>query len=82
MSLSDENRRDLVDYRIEKAFRAIEQAKVNLRLGYYDITANRLYYAAHYAVSALLISNHIVTKSHDGSIGQFGLHFILNSAAL
>lgn len=76
MSLNDESRRDLVAYRIERAFKSIEQAKANMALGYYDVTANRLYYAAHYAVSALLIANHIITKSHDGSIGQFGLHFV------
>lgn len=76
MSLLDENRRDLVAYRIERAFRSVEQAKANLQLGYFDVTANRLYYAAHYAVSALLIANQIITKSHDGTIGQFGLHFV------
>lgn len=38
--------------------------------------ANRLYYAAYYAVSALLIANHIPAHTHDGNINQFGLHFI------
>ena len=45
-------------------------------MGYLEITANRLYYAAYYAASALLIANEIRVKSHEGCIGQFNLHFV------
>ncbi|MBP1541822.1 MAG: HEPN domain-containing protein [Prevotella sp.] len=40
------------------------------------ILQNRLYYAAYYAVSALLIAYKIPAHSHDGNIQQFGLHFV------
>ena len=76
MGLTDENRKDIVLYRIERAFAALEQAKGNLQMGYLEITANRLYYAAYYAASALLIANEIRVKSHEGCIGQFNLHFV------
>lgn len=76
MGLTEENRKDIVEYRIERAFVALEQAKGNLKMGYLEITANRLYYAAYYAASALLIANEIRVKSHEGCIGQFSLHFI------
>ena len=76
MGLSEENRKDIVTYRIERAFAALEQAKGNLQMGYLEITANRLYYAAYYAASALLIANEIRVKSHEGCIGQFNLHFV------
>ena len=76
MGLTDENRKDIVEYRIERAFVALEQAKGNLEMGYLEITANRLYYAAYYAASALLIANGIRVKSHEGCIGQFSLHFV------
>ena len=76
MSLKEENRRDIVAYRIERSFIAFEQAKGNLKMNYLEVTANRLYYAAYYAVSALLIAYEIPTHSHDGSIHQFGLHFV------
>ena len=49
MGLTDENRKDIVTYRIERAFVALEQAKGNRQMGYLEITANRLYYAAYYA---------------------------------
>lgn len=76
MGLSLENREDVVKYRIERAFIAFDQAKRNLQINCLEVTANRLYYAAYYAVSALLIAHGIQTKSHDGCIAQFGLHFV------
>ena len=76
MGLTDENRKDIVAYRSERAFVALEQAKGNLQMGYLEITANRLYYAAYYAASALLIANEIRVKSHERCIGQFNLHFV------
>ena len=76
MGLTDENRKDIVIYSSERAFAALEQAKGNLQMGYLEITANRLYYAAYYAASALLIANEIRVKSHEGCIGQFNLHFV------
>lgn len=76
MSLSEENRKDIVEYRIERAGIALTQAKANLEMKFLEVAANRLYYAAHYAVTALLIANKIPAHSHDGNITQFGLHFI------
>lgn len=76
MSLKEENRRDVVLYRIERAYTALEQAKLNLEFKCLEVTANRLYYAAYYAVSALLIANEIPAHTHEGNIQQFGLHFV------
>lgn len=76
MSLAEENRKDIVAYRIERAHTALEQAKLNYKLNCLEVTANRLYYAAYYVVSALLIANKIPAHSHEGNITQFGLHFV------
>lgn len=76
MGLTEQNRRDIVAYRIERAFIALDQAKKNLQIKCLEVTANRLYYAAYYAASALLIAYGIQTKSHEGNIGQFGFHFV------
>lgn len=78
MGLTQESRKDVVAYRIERAYVALDQAKKNLQINCLEVTANRLYYAAYYATSALLIAHGIRTKSHDGCIGQFGLNFIKN----
>ena len=76
MSLAEENRKDIVMYRIERAYTALEQAKLNFQLNCLEVTANRLYYAAYYVVSALLIANRIPAHSHEGNVTQFGLHFV------
>jgi len=77
MGLSEENRQDVVLYRIERAYIALDQAKKNLEIKCLEVTANRLYYAAYYAASALLIAYGIRTKSHEGNIGQFGQQFVV-----
>lgn len=76
MTLNAEERDSIVAYRIEKAQVALERAEGNARLGYWDVTANRLYYAAYYAVSALLIKNGHVAQTHNGVIQMFGMNFI------
>ena len=76
MSLSQEELRAVVEFRVEKAFRAYEQAKGVLGLKYWETIANRLYYAAYNAVSALLIANGDTAQTHSGVIHLFGLHFI------
>ena len=76
MSLSQEERRAVVEFRKEKAIRAYEQAKGVLGLKYWETIANRLYYAAYNAVSALLIANGDTAQTHSGVIHLFGLHFV------
>jgi len=76
MSLSAEERKAVVEFRIEKALRAYEQAKGVVGLKYWETIANRLYYAAYNAVSALLIANGNTAQTHSGVIHLFGQHFI------
>ena len=76
MSLSKEERKAIVEFRIEKAFRAFNEAKGVIQLGYWETIANRLYYAAYNAASALLIANGDSAQSHSGVIHLFGLRFI------
>ena len=44
--------------------------------GYVETAANRLYYAAYYAVSALLVSYKYEASTHNGVIQMFGKAFI------
>lgn len=76
MSLDDANRQAIVAYRIEKANVALEDAAFLAGAGRYNLAANRLYYALHYACTALLISKGIPTKRHAGMITQMSLHFV------
>ena len=76
MGLTDEERKAVVTYRLEKANETFKQARGILPLQYWEIIANRLYYAAFYAVSALLVSTGHEAHTHNGIIQLFGLHFI------
>lgn len=76
MSLNFEEREAIVTYRLEKAQQTIEQVKFNLPGKYWSLIANRLYYAAYYAISALLISKGYSSRTHDTTVRLFGLHFV------
>lgn len=75
-TLSDEDRREVVLYRLEKAERTYNEAVDIIEKGYTEIVANRLYYAAYYAVTAYLIAKGVTVKSHSGVRSMFGLHLI------
>ena len=76
MGMTKEERDAVVELRIAKAYRAYEEAKGVVSLKYWETIANRLYYAAYNAVSALLISNGDTAQTHSGVRHIFGLKFI------
>ena len=76
MTLSLEERKALVEMRLQKASRAYGEAKGVLALGYWETIANRLYYAAYNAVSALLIANGDDPHTHSGVIHLLGQKFV------
>ena len=75
MNLTAEERHDVVEYRIEKAQRTLQEVRDNIPFKHWSLIANRFFYAAYYAVSALLIAYGHRVKSHEGTISQFGLYF-------
>ena len=74
--LKDQERIDIVRYRLENAHKTMEEVDILIQNEFFNTAANRMYYACFYAVSALLVANQIVTKSHDGVKQMFGLYFI------
>lgn len=76
--LSDTDRIEVVRYRLEKANRTYTEAVGSIKNGYVETAANRLYYAAYYAVSALLISYKYEASTHNGVIQMFGKAFLRN----
>jgi len=76
MTLQQEDRNALITIRLQKAKETLSEAKGNMQLGYWRVTANRLYYACYYAATALLIKNNITAHTHAGVINQLGLHFV------
>ena len=66
MSLSDADRKSVVNYRVERAYATLKEAEDVATRGWYNLAANRLYYALYYAVSALLIHKGLIVKTHSG----------------
>lgn len=61
----------LIDYRLEEAREALEDAELLLGAGRYRAVANRLYYAAFYAAVAVLLSRHLEYSKHSAVIAFF-----------
>lgn len=76
MTLTDEQRVDIVKYRIENAESTLKEVLSHKENGFYNTAVNRMYYACYYAASALLISAKIIVKSHEGVRQQLGMHFV------
>lgn len=74
--LSPEDRKEVVLFRIEKAKATYHEAIAIINLNFVNSGANRLYYSAYYAVSALLIAYGITARTHSGVIQMFGRCFI------
>lgn len=60
------SKRDLVRYRMGRAHETFEDALLLAENGKWNSTINRLYYAAFYAVSALIIVSNKNTHTHNG----------------
>ena len=69
-------RENYVKYRLEKAEEAFQAAILLAANNQWNAAINRLYYAAFYAVTGLLVQNNIETKSHSGVKTQFFMLFV------
>ena len=54
MRLQDTERQIMVNLEYERACTCFKQAEGNASMGFWDVVANRLYYAVFHAVSAPL----------------------------
>lgn len=68
---------EVIKYRTDRAKESLKESESLYAGSFLFATANRLYYACYYAVTALLIKNDIEVKSHAGVRQMFGKHFIL-----
>jgi len=76
MSLSDDERRIMVELEIERAEKITEQFETLREQQYWDTLVNRMYYAAFHAVSALLIHNSLRVHTHRGALIAFNKEFV------
>ena len=70
------SKEDLINYRLQRAKETFEDAQILAERNKWNSTINRLYYAAYYAVMALLLKSDLKPTTHNGAISNFSEHFI------
>ena len=68
---------DLINYRIIRAKETLEDARILADNGRWNSSINRLYYAAYYAIMALLLNSDLKPVTHSGVKSNFSAHFIV-----
>ena len=74
--ITQEKRSAVVGYWFEKAEESITSARREFGAGSFSFAMNRLYYAAFYAVSALLMAHKLSFRKHSGVRSAFHQKFI------
>ena len=76
MSLNDEERQIIVNLEKEKALSTFAEMDILRQAGLWNNIANRLYYAAFHAVSALLINDHHSIGTHQGAVIMLHQYYV------
>jgi len=61
---------------LQKALRSVVAAERHVEAGDYDFASSRAYYAAFYAMEAILLTRNLSFSKHSGVIAAFNQHFI------
>lgn len=79
MGLSELERNTIVTLERDKAHKFISQAKLMCSQSFWDLAANRYYYACYHIIQALFIQKGLSAKTHSGLLRTFGQNFILTN---
>ena len=71
-----ESRKALIDYRLQRAVETLKEADYNAAGNYFNTAVNRLYYAAFYATSALMLAYEVECSTHSGIKSMLSLKFV------
>lgn len=74
----DNRQKSLSDYRLQESRDSLKVAKHCLREEIYKDSINRSYYAAFYAIKAVLALNTVDFKRHKDVVAYFNQHFVAN----
>lgn len=72
----DERRKDLCSYRLEKAGKCLESAKLLVQSGDYCSAANRSYYSIFHCIRSLLALEGIDFSKHSGVMAYFQKNYV------
>ncbi len=74
--INEEDRKTLIDYRLNQAKETIHLSRFLIDSGQLTVAVNRIYYGMFYAVTALAIKHRFETSKHFQLIGWFNKEFI------
>ncbi len=74
--MTNEEKKAYIAYRIEKAESTWQETSLIAQHKLWNTCANRLYYAAFYALTALLLQEGYATQTHKGVRTLFAQHFV------
>ena len=69
-------KKDYINYRLERARETLKIAKLSADAKDFNSCTNRLYYAAFYAINALLLKYDYSSSKHTGIRAIFNQHFV------
>jgi uncharacterized protein (UPF0332 family) len=75
-SLKEENKRKNIREEMEKAGETINAATLLFDNGFFNDAISRLYYCVLHNVRALLLTEGLEPKSHEGALRLLSLHFV------
>ena len=76
MPLDPQSREDIIQYRKDRSRSTFKEAQFVTQGEFWNLVANRLYYAVFYMCEALLLSHSIQANSHAGIARMMSLHFV------
>ena len=76
MSISEADRESLIQYRIERAYEAIEEAELLIDNDKLKLAVSRVYYGMFYILTALALKYNFKTSKHKELVGWFNKNFI------
>ena len=76
MTIESNDRRELIQYRLDQAEETIEDVRILIENNRFRAAVNRIYYGMFYSLLALGIKNEFETSKHAQLIGWFNKSFI------
>ena len=74
--MNEENKKANIREEIDRANEAIRAANLLFENGFVRDGVSKLYYCLLYSIRALLLTEGLEPKNHEGALRLFGLHFV------
>jgi uncharacterized protein (UPF0332 family) len=74
--VNEQNKKANIREEIERASEAIRAAQLLFENGFVRDAVSKIYYSLLYSIRAVLLTEGLEPKSHEGALRLFGLHFV------